>query len=36
MRFAVIVFPGTWSDGDCYYVVNNILGQATAITSQTR
>jgi hypothetical protein len=27
MRFAVIVFPGTWSDGDCYYVLNDILGQ---------
>jgi len=29
MRFAVIVFPGTWSDGDCYYVLNDILGQPT-------
>jgi phosphoribosylformylglycinamidine synthase len=27
MRFAVVVFPGTWSDGDCYYVLNTILGQ---------
>ena len=27
MRFAVIVFPGTWSDGDCYYVLSDILGQ---------
>ena len=29
MRFAVIVFPGTWSDGDCYYVLSDILGQRT-------
>ena len=29
MRFAVIVFPGTWSDGDCYYVLSDILGQPT-------
>ena len=29
MRCAVIVFPGTWSDGDCYYVLNDILGQPT-------
>lgn len=27
MRFAVVVFPGTWSDGDCYYVLDTILGQ---------
>ena len=27
MRFGVIVFPGTWSDGDCYYVLDTILGQ---------
>ena len=27
MRFAVVVFPGTWSDGDCYYVFDTILGQ---------
>jgi phosphoribosylformylglycinamidine synthase I len=27
MRFAVVVFPGTWSDGDCYYVLDAILGQ---------
>jgi phosphoribosylformylglycinamidine synthase len=29
MRFAVIVFPGTWSDGDCHYVLSTILGQPT-------
>ena len=23
MRFAVVVFPGTWSDGDCYYVLEH-------------
>lgn len=27
MRFAVIVFPGTWSDGDCYYVLDHTLKQ---------
>jgi phosphoribosylformylglycinamidine synthase len=27
MRFAVIVFPGTWSDGDCHYAVSDVLGQ---------
>jgi phosphoribosylformylglycinamidine synthase I len=27
MRFAVVVFPGTWSDGDCYYVLDRLLGQ---------
>ncbi len=27
MRFAVVVFPGTWSDGDCHYVLSTILGQ---------
>ncbi|MDP2950016.1 MAG: phosphoribosylformylglycinamidine synthase subunit PurQ [Chloroflexota bacterium] len=29
MRFAVVVFPGTWSDGDCHYVLSDILGQPT-------
>ena len=27
MKFGVIVFPGTWSDRDCYYVVDKIIGQ---------
>ena len=27
MRFGVIVFPGTWSDRDCYHVVDKILGE---------
>lgn len=27
MKFGIIVFPGTWSDRDCYYVLKNILGQ---------
>jgi phosphoribosylformylglycinamidine synthase len=26
MRFAVIRFPGTWSDGDCHHVFTEILG----------
>ena len=27
MRFGVVVFPGTWSDGDCYGVLKDLLGQ---------
>ncbi len=27
MKFGIVVFPGTWSDGDCFYVVREILGQ---------
>jgi phosphoribosylformylglycinamidine synthase len=27
MRFAVLVFPGTWSDKDCQYVLQDGLGQ---------
>jgi phosphoribosylformylglycinamidine synthase len=27
MRFAVIVFPGTWSDHDCQYVLRDVLQQ---------
>ena len=27
MKFGVVVFPGTWSDSDCYFVINDILGQ---------
>jgi phosphoribosylformylglycinamidine synthase len=27
MRFGVIVFPGTWSDRDCYYALDKVLGQ---------
>jgi phosphoribosylformylglycinamidine synthase len=27
MRFAVLVFPGTWSDGDCYHALDQVLGQ---------
>ena len=27
MRFAVLVFPGTWSDRDCHYVLHDVLGQ---------
>lgn len=27
MRFGIVVFPGTWSDTDCYYVAKNVLGQ---------
>ena len=27
MEFGVIVFPGTWSDGDCYTAVTDNLGE---------
>jgi phosphoribosylformylglycinamidine synthase len=27
MRFGIIVFPGTWSDQDCYYALDALLGQ---------
>ncbi|MBM3941650.1 MAG: phosphoribosylformylglycinamidine synthase subunit PurQ [SAR202 cluster bacterium] len=27
MHFGILVFPGTWSDTDCYYVVHDLLHQ---------
>jgi phosphoribosylformylglycinamidine synthase len=27
MRFAIVVFPGTWSDTDCYHAVSDVLQQ---------
>ncbi len=27
MKFGVVVFPGTWSDGDCYHVLDRVLHQ---------
>jgi phosphoribosylformylglycinamidine synthase I len=27
MRFGIIIFPGTWSDRDCYYALSDILKQ---------
>ncbi|HEX75638.1 MAG TPA: phosphoribosylformylglycinamidine synthase subunit PurQ [Dehalococcoidia bacterium] len=27
MKFGIVVFPGTWSDRDCYYALNDVLGQ---------
>jgi len=27
MRFGIVVFPGTYSDGDCYHVAKSVLGQ---------
>ena len=27
MRFGIIVFPGTWSDGDCYHAIADALGE---------
>ncbi len=31
MRFAIIRFPGTWSDRDCQYVLRDVLGQEAEI-----
>lgn len=31
MRFAIVRFPGTWSDRDCERVLGPVLGQETAI-----
>ncbi len=27
MNFGIVVFPGTWSDTDCYHVATGVLGQ---------
>ena len=27
MRFGVVVFPGTWSDADCFHVLRDVLAQ---------
>ena len=27
MRFAVLVFPGTWSDHDCHHAITEVMGQ---------
>jgi phosphoribosylformylglycinamidine synthase subunit PurQ / glutaminase len=27
MKFGIVVFPGTWSDRDCYYAIYTMLGQ---------
>jgi phosphoribosylformylglycinamidine synthase len=27
VRFGILVFPGTWSDGDCYHAAKEVLGQ---------
>lgn len=27
MKFGVLVFPGTWSDGDCFYAIRDIIGE---------
>ena len=31
MRFAIVRFPGTWSDVDCYHAVADVLGQSAEI-----
>ena len=30
MRFGILVFPGTWSDTDCYHAVSGVLRQEAA------
>jgi phosphoribosylformylglycinamidine synthase subunit PurQ / glutaminase len=30
LKFGIVVFPGTWSDRDCYYSIHDILGQDAA------
>jgi phosphoribosylformylglycinamidine synthase len=32
MRFAIVRFPGTWSDRDTYHVLHNVMGQEAEIT----
>ena len=27
MKFGVVVFPGTWSDMDCYHVLSDVMGE---------
>ena len=27
MRFGILQFPGTWSDGDCHHAISAVLGQ---------
>ena len=27
MRFGIVVFPGTWSDGDCHHVLSTVMDQ---------
>ena len=27
MRFGIVIFPGTWSDRDCYYALSDVMGQ---------
>ena len=31
MKFAIIRFPGTWSDRDCYHVLHNVMEQQADI-----
>ena len=26
-NFGIVVFPGSWSDGDCHHALDNVLGQ---------
>ncbi|MFQ5860849.1 MAG: phosphoribosylformylglycinamidine synthase subunit PurQ [Dehalococcoidia bacterium] len=30
VRFGIVVFPGTWSDGDCHHALQEVLGQEAA------
>ncbi|MFN0145680.1 MAG: phosphoribosylformylglycinamidine synthase subunit PurQ [Dehalococcoidia bacterium] len=31
MKFAIVRFPGTWSERDCYHVIHNVLEQQAEI-----
>ncbi|MGI8927833.1 MAG: phosphoribosylformylglycinamidine synthase subunit PurQ, partial [Tepidiformaceae bacterium] len=31
MRFAIVRFPGTWSDRDCYHILHDVLEQQADI-----
>jgi len=30
LKFGIVVFPGTWSDRDCFYAIHNMVGQPAA------
>jgi phosphoribosylformylglycinamidine synthase len=35
MRFAIVVFPGTWSDHDCQYALRDVMGQQADLVWHT-
>ena len=36
MKFGVVVFPGTWSDGDCYHAITDVLGHLRGLDGGER